>query len=171
MRILIFFHIISLITVSSGLAESSKFHIKGDTLFYDTTVVEEDDHISFSDADIFRTLLFQNPEVVRVNLHSHGGHTESGLEIGRIVSDFNIDTEVTKECSSACVPIFLAGQNRELKAGGLIGFHRPSWSADGLREYYAKSQSSEGWSDPFAFALWVQTVVRQPKATFGGGNK
>ena len=159
MRILIFFHIISLITVSSGLAESSKFHIKGDTLFYDTTVVEEDDHISFSDADIFRTLLFQNPEVVRVNLHSHCGHTESGLEIGRIVSDFNIDTEVTKECSSACVLIFLAGQNRELKTGGLIGFHRPSWSADSLRKYYAKSQSSEGWSDPFAFALWVQTDV------------
>ena len=96
MRILIFFHIISLITVSSVLAESSKFRIKGDTLFYDTTIVEEDDHISFSDADIFRTLLFQNPEVVRVNLHSHGGHTESGLEIGRIVSDFKIDTEVTK---------------------------------------------------------------------------
>ena len=57
-----------------------------------------------------------------MNLHSHGGHTESGLEIGRIVSDFNIDTEVTKECSSACVPIFLAGQNRELKAGGLSVF-------------------------------------------------
>ena len=47
MRILIFFQIISLITVSSVLAESSKFRIKGDTLFYDTTIVEEDDHISF----------------------------------------------------------------------------------------------------------------------------
>ena len=57
MRIIIFFQIISLITVSPGLAESSKFHIKGGTLFYDTTVVEEDDHISFADADIFRTLL------------------------------------------------------------------------------------------------------------------
>ena len=157
MRTLIFSTLISLLTAGLSLAESEKFHIEGDTLFYNTMDIEENDYVSIRDADIFRTLLFQNPEIVRVNLYSYGGLLSAGLEIGRVLSDFNIDTEVTKECSSACVPIFLAGQNRELKPGGLIGFHRPEWGVESMQDYYEDNRGSEGWSDPFAFASWVQT--------------
>ena len=157
MRTFIFSSLISLLTTGLSLAEPKKFHIEGDTLFYNTMDIEENDYVSIRDADIFRTLLFQNPEIMRVNLYSYGGLLSAGLEIGRVLSDFNIDTEVTKECSSACVPIFLAGQNRELKPGGLIGFHRPEWGAESMQDYYEDNRGSEGWSDPFAFASWVQT--------------
>ena len=159
MRIFIFSTLISLLTTGISLAEPKKFQIEGDTLFYNTMDIEENDYVSIRDADTFRTLLFQNPEVVRVNLYSYGGHMSAGLEIGRILSDFNIDTEVTKECSSACVPIFLAGQNRELKPGGLIGFHRPAWGAESMREYFEENRGSEGWTNPFAFASWVQSDI------------
>ena len=159
MRTFIFSTLISLLTTGISLAEPKKFQIEGDTLFYNTMDIEENDYVSIRDADIFRTLLFQNPEVVRVNLYSYGGHMEAGLEIGRILSDFNIDTEVTKECSSACVPIFLAGKSRELKRGGLIGFHRPAWGAESMRDYFEDNRGSEGWTNPFAFAGWVQKDI------------
>ena len=159
MRTFIFSTLILLLTTGISLAEPKKFKIEGDTLFYNTMDIEENDYVSVRDADIFRTLLFQNPEVVRVNLYSYGGHMEAGLEIGRILSDFNIDTEVTKECSSACVPIFLAGKSRELKPGGLIGFHRPAWGADSMQDYFEDNRGSEGWTNPFAFASWVQKDI------------
>lgn len=117
-----------LFLASAAQSEEAKFKIQGDTLFYST---EDEgitkDFVSISDALHFRTILRDNPEILRINLYSYGGHVEAGLEIARIVSDFEIDTEISKECSSACVPIFLAGQNRVLKKGALIGFHRPNW--------------------------------------------
>jgi len=105
-----------IVSCSAAQSEEAKFKIQGDTLFYST---EDEgitkDFVSISDALHFRTILRDNPEILRINLYSYGGHVEAGLEIARIVSDFEIDTEISKECSSACVPIFLAGQNRVLK--------------------------------------------------------
>ena len=69
MRTFIFSTLISLLTTGISLAEPKKFQIEGDTLFYNTMDIEENDYVSIRDADTFRTLLFQNPEVVRVNLY------------------------------------------------------------------------------------------------------
>ena len=39
----------------------------------------------------------------------------------------------------------LAGQNRELKPGGLIGFHRPE-CGESMQDYYEDNRGSEGWA-------------------------
>ena len=146
-----------LFIASAAQSEEAKFKIQGDTLFYST---EDEgitkDFVSISDALHFRTILRDNPEILRINLYSYGGHVEAGLEIARIVSDFEIDTEISKECSSACVPIFLAGQNRVLKKGALIGFHRPNWQQDSMERYYDAKKEDFGWNTPFEFSNWVQ---------------
>ena len=104
-----------LFLASAAQSEEAKFKIQGDTLFYSTEDVGiTKDFVSISDALHFRTILRDNPEILLINLYSYGGHVEAGLEIARIVSDFEIDTEISKECSSACVPIFLAGQKHSL---------------------------------------------------------
>ena len=146
-----------LFLASAAQSEEAKFKIQGDTLFYST---EDEgitkDFVSISDALHFRTILRDNPEILRINLYSYGGHVEAGLEIARIVSDFEIDTEISKECSSACVPIFLAGQNRVLKKGALIGCHRPNWQQDSMERYYDAKKEDFGWNTPFEFSNWVQ---------------
>mgnify|MGYP001183792430 CR=1 FL=1 len=87
-----------LFLASAAQSEEAKFKIQGDTLFYST---EDEritkDFVSISDALHFRTILRDNPEILRINLYSYGGHVEAGLEIARIVSDFEIDTEISKE--------------------------------------------------------------------------
>lgn len=98
----------------------------------------------------------ENPDIITVDLNSRGGSTEAGLEIARVVSDFQVDTIVSAECSSACVAIFFAGKDRRLLAGGLLGFHRPEWAVDDLQKFYDKYKLEEGWSDAFGFSNWLQ---------------
>ena len=78
------------------------------------------------------------------------------MEIARVVSDFQVDTIVSAECSSACVAIFLAGNHRALLAGGLLGFHRPEWAVDDLQKFYDKYKLEQGWADAFGFSNWLQ---------------
>ena len=70
--------------------------------------------------------------------------------------NLGVETEISKECSSACVPIFLAGQKRVLKKGALIGFHRPNWQQDSMERYYDAKKEDFGWNTPFEFSNWVQ---------------
>ena len=146
-----------LFLASAAQSEEAKFKIQGDTLFYST---EDEgitkDFVSISDALHFRTILRDNPEILRINLYSYGGHVEAGLEIARIVSDFEIDTEISKECSSACVPIFLAGQNRVRKKGAVSGWHGPNGQQDQMERYQDSKKEDFGWNTPFEFSNWVQ---------------
>ena len=144
------------IAATQAFAEAAKFYVDGDTLFYDTEKAELDrSFVTISDAGIFRRLLNEHPEVTQIDLHSYGGNSSAGVEIARVLSDFNVTTVVSGECSSACATIFLSGAKRKLKPGALIGFHRPEWSVDGMTAYYDRNKDREGWSTPFEFASWV----------------
>jgi hypothetical protein len=58
-----------LFLASAAQSEEAKFKIQGDTLFYST---EDEgitkDFVSISDALHFRTILRDNPEILRINL-------------------------------------------------------------------------------------------------------
>ena len=144
------------IAATQVFAEEAKFHVDGDTLYYDTEKAGLDrSFVTIADASIFRRLLNEHPEVTQIDLHSYGGDSSAGVEIARVLSDFNVKTIVSRECSSACATIFLSGAKRKLKPGALIGFHRPEWSVDGMTAYYDRNKDREGWSTPFEFASWV----------------
>ena len=145
-----------IISATLSLAEESKFIVEGNTLFYNTENPNlVDDYVTYSDASSFRTLLVENPEISVIDLNSFGGLIEAGLEISRIIADFDVDTKVSGECSSACVLIFLAGRNRQLNVGGLLGFHRPNWTAGSMQKHYDEYKAEEGWGNTFDFSNWL----------------
>ena len=157
MKNILYSLILSCIALSETFADEAKFNVEGDTLFYNTETTEaRRDYVAYEDATTFRKLLSAHPEITRVELYSNGGKAKAGLEIGRILRDFNITTIVREECSSACISIFLAGSRREISPGALLGFHRPEWSVDTLEAFYNGSKDEEGWGSPFTFASWVQ---------------
>ena len=150
--------IVSVIVAAATLsfAEDAKFNVEGSTLFYNTEksgLIK--DYVTYSDVASFRALLVQNPEIANIDLNSSGGLTEAGLEIARVVADFDVSTTVSGECSSACTLIFLAGKNRQLLTGGLLGFHRPIWSATFMEKHYNNYRSDERWGDAFDFSTWL----------------
>ena len=55
---------------------------------------------------------------------------ESVLELGRLIYDDRVDTQVVGFAYSGGVDLFLAGENRSIRAGSELGVH--SWAADGL---------------------------------------
>jgi hypothetical protein len=150
--------IVSAFATSATLsfAEDAKFNVEGDTLFYNTEqpgLIKG--YVNYSDVHSFRTLLVQNPEITTIDLNSLGGLTEAGLEIARVVADFDVRTTVSGECSSSCALIFLAGKDRQLQTGGLLGFHRPIWSAAGMEKHFNNHRSDERWGDAFDFSSWL----------------
>ena len=156
MRRLITTALIFIISATFSFAEDAKFEVEGDTLFYNTEksgLIK--DYVTYSDAGSFRAFLAQNPEISTIDLNSLGGLTEAGLEIARVVSDFDVSTTVSGECSSSCALIFLAGKDRQLQTGGLLGFHRPIWSAAGMEKHYNNHRSDERWGDAFDFSSWL----------------
>jgi len=156
MRRLIATTLVLIISATFGLAEDAKFQVEGDTLFYNTEksgLIK--DYITYSDVGSFRTFLNQNPEVSIIDLNSFGGLTGAGLEIARVVADFDVSTTVSGECSSACTLIFLAANDRKLQPGGLLGFHRPMWAVDNMEKHYNQYKSEEGWADTFDFSNWL----------------
>ncbi|MEX0285211.1 MAG: hypothetical protein AB3N23_11430 [Paracoccaceae bacterium] len=134
-----------------------KFEIVGDTLHYDTERPDgaPDAEIDDEDLDTLRTLLRDNRGITTLEINSAGGDVYAAYEIARVVTDFGLDTVVAKECSSACVTVFLAGDGRRMRLGASIGFHQTSWSAASIERYFERNRERRGWATPFEFTSWV----------------
>ena len=70
--------------------------------------------------------IIQTPRV-EIYLSSHGGSLKHGIEIGRILRKFKINTFIDdgQRCSSACAVAFLGGEKRKILGDGSILFHAP----------------------------------------------
>lgn len=150
--------VIALMFASTNLTHASeKFQIDQTTLVYDTEMAknEADREITWEDADHFASLLKDNPDIRTLKLLSNGGLTEAALYFADIVIDYELDTIADRECSSACVTIFLAGENRTLTRGSWLGFHKSSWDSESMKSYYESERETENWSDPFVFSEWL----------------
>jgi len=64
---------------------------------------------------------------VRLYLSSLGGSLKYGIEIGRIIRKFKVDTFIAggQRCASACAVLFLGGEERQIEDDGSILFHAP----------------------------------------------
>ncbi|WP_293574451.1 hypothetical protein [Phaeobacter sp.] len=143
----------------------AKFKLDGNTLIYDTERPEDDEdqlaadgviwEISDSDIDVFEAILGQDPTINRLQLNSGGGSVYAGERIAQLVVDHTLDTWVVGECVSACVDIFLAGEQRQMTLGSKIGFHQRDWSPSAVQSYYRRWRKDEQWATPFEFGSWI----------------
>ena len=129
-----------------------KFSINGDTLDYNTNPNGE---IEWKDVEELKTVLLDNPKITRLILSSEGGEIDSAREMADIIIDFELDTHVVDECTSACIDLFLAGNKRTMQRGSKLGFHQSYWDAADIEEYYKDMREEEGWADPYEFASWL----------------
>jgi hypothetical protein len=64
-----------------------------------------------------------NPDVKLIELESGGGSAEEAMRVGRAIKRAHLSTHVQGHCESACTGAFVAGQDRSMSAGALLGFH------------------------------------------------
>lgn len=129
-----------------------KFSINGDTLGYNTN---PDGEIEEEDVEELKTILLDNPKITKLILSSEGGEIYSAREMADIIIDFELDTHVVGECTSACVDLFLAGDKRTMQKGSKLGFHQSGWDVASIKEYYNYWREEEDWADPYEFASWL----------------
>lgn len=70
--------------------------------------------------------LTEHPETKAVLLNSLGGWSEEALRIAATIKSHNLSTIILNQavCNSACALIFVAGKERVMEEGAIIGFHQ-----------------------------------------------
>jgi hypothetical protein len=70
-----------------------------------------------------REMLADNPYVSIVSLSGKGGRLVEASKLAGIIIDKRLDTFVARECLSACVNVFAAGDRRLISSNAVIGLH------------------------------------------------
>lgn len=133
---------------------ASKFRVEGAVLVYDTETVEGGE-IAVEDIEALRGALRDHNGLTTLRLNSAGGSIWAAEDMARIVTDFDLDTEVDGECSSSCVTVFLGGKARSMSRGSRIGMHSRWWAAADVQDYYERNKIEERWDTPFEFGAWI----------------
>ncbi len=143
--------------LSTKFLFAKKFIISGDTIIYDTFKAKNElnQEINWEDVTEFEYLMRNNKGIKNLQLNSSGGLVEAAIYFSDIIIDYELNTHVDGECSSSCVFLFLGGEKRTLQRGSWIGFHKSSWSKEGLKEYYESYKDEKGWQDEFEFSEWL----------------
>jgi hypothetical protein len=141
----------------SELVANEKLRVDGNTLYYSTDDAKEeiDQEILWGDAEAFEAILKENRNITILQLDSAGGEIEAAMHLADVIIDYELDTHIDGECSSACVLMFLGGGKRSLARGSWIGFHKSTWASNYIKDYYAEYKESEGWADEYEFAEWL----------------
>ena len=156
MRIIIF-NLLFILIANFAWAEEQRFRIEGETLFYNTDIVEGDDgedDITWEDVEKIETLLSEN-EIKLLNINSGGGYLSAASYLADLVIDYDLDTNVSGTCESACTTVFLGGNKRTVDRGSWLGFHQSYWGAEAIENYYKEMKKEKEWSTPFEFASWM----------------
>lgn len=111
-------------------------------------------------AEAFALAMNRSPSVTAVTLDSKGGLLEEAEILAKSISQHGLDTNVKRECSSACTFVFLAGKHRCVAEGARIGFHAASYVRDlsrktfqGVADYQRNLYVKAGVSGPFVSAI------------------
>jgi len=79
---------------------------------------------------------------------SSGGYRESGVELGEIIAQYDMDVSVDQYCFSACASFaFVAARNRFIYPGSVIGFHKTSTAYENLAEIHHLQELKANVSD------------------------
>lgn len=87
--------------------------------------------IPFGTTDAVRNMLASAPTVRVIHLNSTGGRIAEANKLATLISQRQLITYTSTNCSSACAIAFLAGHERYIGELGRIGFH--SASVNGAR--------------------------------------
>ncbi len=90
-------------------------------------VIEITGGIRFGLANKVKDYFRKYPNINTVILNSSGGSTYEARILSKFLIGKNITTFTTKACSSACVDIFMAGEQRILYRKASLGFHQASY--------------------------------------------
>jgi hypothetical protein len=90
------------------------------------TEVEIGGGISMGTAERVKTILDATPTVRMLQLNNVGGWIQEGAKVGALVEERKLATYTARECDSACLLIFMAGDERLLGSKGRLGFHAAS---------------------------------------------
>jgi hypothetical protein len=155
-------HITTLLALllAGPMAEAQeRMAIEGDTLIFDTSmmwdVLDQPTEIVRADATLFADLIMDYPQVKNVVISGVGGNAFAAYEIARKIAQFDLNVVARGDCESACVVIFLGGNNRALEHGARLGFHRGTTDVINHREHYEAQKEEMGWKDEFSYASWV----------------
>jgi len=154
---IIIFNLLFLVLADFAWAEEQRFRVEGDTLFYNTEVVESDDgeeNITWDDVEKIESILSKN-EIKRLNINSGGGYLYAANYLADLVIDYDLDTNVSGTCESSCTNVFLGGNKRTVDRGSWLGFHQTHWASDAIEEYYQELKEEKEWKTPFEFASWM----------------
>ena len=82
------------------------------------------DHTYIDFRKFIKKINFRGREIA---IRSNGGSLAPAMEIGRYVKNNHWNTVVNKkdQCHSACTFVFVAGQEKIIEPGTILGFHRP----------------------------------------------
>lgn len=98
------------------------------------TEVEIGGGVSFGTANSLKTILDATPTVRLVQLNNVGGWINEGVLLSELVAQRKLATYTARECDSACLLVFLAGEHRYLGTHGKLGFHEASLAGTGGEE-------------------------------------
>jgi hypothetical protein len=70
--------------------------------------------------------LLKNKEATTLVLTSEGGLLTEGVALAHLVRKYGLNTHVEYLCGSACTFPLLAGKERSIAPGGVVGFHQAS---------------------------------------------
>lgn len=155
---IIIFNILFLLTANIAWAEEQRLRVEGKTLFYNTDIIvgeeNSEDEITWEDVEKIETILSEN-EIKLLNINSIGGYISAAYYLADLVIDYDLDTNVSGTCESACTTVFLGGNQRTVDKGSWLGFHQSHWGAEAIENYYKEYREEEDWQTPFEFATWL----------------
>lgn len=154
---------VTIISVCNIATASDKFVIDGSTIIYDTYAAsdEYEQEITWDDVDELEGLLKSNKSIAKIELNSGGGIIEAAVFMADLIIDFELDTNVSGTCESACTLVFLGGEKRTVERGSWLGFHQSYWDASYIQDFYEQNKESDSWSNPFDFASWLYEDTQQ----------
>jgi hypothetical protein len=107
-------------SVLDGSEPAMKIQRRGDQLLLSGD-------INLGSAAKLETWLSVTPRPRELVLDSPGGFVLEARRIADLVEANGLDTRIDRECHSACVDIFAAGQIRTMRRGSVVGLHS-AWS-------------------------------------------
>ena len=106
-----------------------------------------------------RAIAAASPGLKVVHLSSVGGRIGEALELVKLLKERHLSTYVGTSCLSACTIAFIAGENRYLKIGGKLGFHRESFAGAESSDLMRKLLLDAGIERPFVDKVAAQSAV------------
>lgn len=140
-------------TIAQGEQPAEEFEV---SMLDDGRVVSYTGGVNDGASRALEKVIADAPRVTTVLLESPGGWMREGQRMAAVIQRYGLSTRVETECHSACTVAFLAGVDRTLGEGAVLGFHRGR--APGQD---AKGESAEHDAEVYAKAGLPQAFIRR----------